>query len=80
MQWAGSARLRSPRGDFSTFAREAWLESGAWQSGYLKPDAVEELFAEHRAGTANHGRILYAIAMFSCWWQDTMRRGESRAA
>lgn len=60
------------RGDFSEFARAAWNDSGAADSGYLQPAAVEALFAEHRAGTANHGRILYAIAMFSCWWQQTM--------
>lgn len=58
------------RGDFSSFAEEAWRESGAVRSGYLKPEAVDMLFAEHRAGLANHGRILYAIAMFSCWWQQ----------
>jgi hypothetical protein len=31
---------------------------------------VETLFAEHRGGQANHGRLLYALAMFSCWWND----------
>jgi asparagine synthase (glutamine-hydrolysing) len=58
------------RGDFSDFAREAWHESGAHQSGYLQTAAVDELFAEHRSGTANHARVLYAVAMFSCWWQQ----------
>jgi asparagine synthase (glutamine-hydrolysing) len=61
------------RGDFSKFAEEAWNESGASQSGFLRPEAVDSLFAEHRAGVANHGRVLYAIAMFSCWWQDTLK-------
>lgn len=60
------------RGDFSEFAREAWNDSGASRSGYLRPQAVEDLFAEHRAGTANHGRTLYAIAMFSCWWEQNI--------
>jgi asparagine synthase (glutamine-hydrolysing) len=58
------------RGDFSDFAREAWHESGAQQSGYLQTAVVDELFAEHRSGAANHARLLYAIAMFSCWWQQ----------
>jgi asparagine synthase (glutamine-hydrolysing) len=31
---------------------------------------VEQLFDEHRRGAADHGRILYAIAMFSCWWAE----------
>ena len=67
------------RGDFSQFAEEAWRESGAMQSGFLQPHAVEQLFAEHRAGLANHGRILYAIAMFSCWWQQSAAEGNIRA-
>ena len=68
------------RGDFSDFAREAWHESGAMQSGYLQPKAVERLFDEHRAGIANHGRILYAIAMFSGWWRQTTVQGRLEAA
>jgi asparagine synthase (glutamine-hydrolysing) len=62
------------KGDFSHFAREAWNDSGARQSGYLRPEAVEQLFKEHDANIANHGRTLYAIAMFSCWWRQTMTR------
>jgi len=58
-------------GGFASFAREAWVNSGASHSGYLRRDAVDRLFAEHAAGLANHGRILYAIAMFSCWWDQT---------
>jgi len=68
------------RGDFSKFAREAWSDSGARQSGYLKPEAVEQLFREHDASLANHGRTLYAIAMFGCWWQQTMTEGRRKAA
>ncbi|MBV8907549.1 MAG: asparagine synthase (glutamine-hydrolyzing) [Sphingomonas sp.] len=68
------------RGEFSDFAREAWHDSGAAASGYLRPQAVEQLFAEHRAGRADHGRILYAIAMFSCWWQQRADMRQSNAA
>jgi asparagine synthase (glutamine-hydrolysing) len=68
------------RGDFSRFAREAWNDSGARQSGYLRPEAVEQLFMEHDASLANHGRTLYAIAMFSCWWQQTKTEGKREAA
>jgi asparagine synthase (glutamine-hydrolysing) len=67
------------RGDFSQFAREAWPDSGARASGFLDPQSVDALFAEHSAGTANHGRILYAIAMFSCWWEQ-QRQQENRTA
>jgi asparagine synthase (glutamine-hydrolysing) len=61
-------------GGFSDFAQEAWTSSGACAAGYLDPSAVERLFAEHRAGRANHGRLLYALAMFSCWWIDQQRQ------
>lgn len=60
--------------DFSGFARDAWISSGASKAGYLQPRAVDALFDAHRAGKADHGRILYAIAMFSCWWMQQAER------
>ena len=57
-------------GGFSDFARDAWLSSGAASAGFLDPGGVDEMFDEHRKGIANHGRLLYAIAMFSCWWRE----------
>ena len=63
-------------GGFSDFAYEAWRSSGAGDAGFLDPNAVSSLFEEHRSGQANHGRILYAIAMFSCWWNDQRRQSQ----
>jgi asparagine synthase (glutamine-hydrolysing) len=57
-------------GGFNDFAREAWRSSGAAELGFLNAAGVEQLFDEHRRGAADHGRILYAIAMFSCWWEQ----------
>jgi asparagine synthase (glutamine-hydrolysing) len=57
-------------GGFSDFAQEAWLSSRAADAGFLNAKVVERVFDEHRRGRANHGRLLYAIAMFSCWWND----------
>ena len=57
-------------GGFNDFAREAWRSSGAAELGFLDDRGVEQLFDEHRKGAADHGRILYAIAMFSCWWEQ----------
>lgn len=62
-------------GDFARFARDAWASSGAARSGYLRGEAVDRLFAEHAEGRANNGRILYAIAMFSLWWEQNMAGG-----
>ena len=55
-------------GGFNDFAREAWRSSGIADLGFLDRQGVEDLFDEHRRGAADHGRLLYAIAMFSCWW------------
>jgi len=60
------------RGDFAHFAREAWHGSGAGKAGYLRADAVDALVCEHRSGAANHGRTLYAVAMFACWWDQAI--------
>ncbi|MFL6727836.1 MAG: asparagine synthase (glutamine-hydrolyzing) [Sphingomicrobium sp.] len=57
-------------GGFSDFAFDAWTSSGAADAGFLNAREVSEVFEEHRRGQANHGRLLYAIAMFSCWWND----------
>jgi asparagine synthase (glutamine-hydrolysing) len=59
------------RGRLGDFAREAWNDSGAAAAGYLNPIAIERLFDEHRRGEADHGRILYSIAVFSFWWLDS---------
>jgi asparagine synthase (glutamine-hydrolysing) len=57
-------------GGFSDFAYEAWMSSGAANVGFLETSEVRRIFDEHRRGLANHGRLLYALAMFSCWWKD----------
>lgn len=57
-------------GGFNDFAREAWASSGVADLGILDRAGVDRLFDEHRSGAADHGRMLYAIAMFSCWWKD----------
>ena len=57
-------------GEFGDFARETWRNSGAADAGYLNRNAVEQLFDEHRRGDADHGRMLYSIAVFALWWKD----------
>jgi asparagine synthase (glutamine-hydrolysing) len=57
-------------GGFNDFAREAWSSSGAADLELLNKAGVDRLFDEHRSGIADHGRMLYAIAMFSCWWKQ----------
>jgi asparagine synthase (glutamine-hydrolysing) len=57
-------------GGFNDFARDAWQSSGLASAGFLEPRGVERIFDEHRRGISNHGRLLYAIAMLSCWWRE----------
>ena len=66
-------------GGFNDFARETWRSSGLAELGFLDRASVERLFDEHRKGAADHGRILYAIAMFSCWWDQKGTRLSTRA-
>ena len=60
--------LRS--GPFCDFALDWWIGSGAESARYLDGDEVRRLFSEHRSGTADHSRLLYAILMFSIWWSN----------
>jgi len=66
-------------GGFNDFARDAWRSSGLDSAGFLDRRGVEQLFDEHRKGVANHGRLLYAIAMLSCWWRDQRPMAEAAA-
>ncbi|RDE06129.1 asparagine synthase (glutamine-hydrolyzing) [Sphingomonas aracearum] len=55
-------------GDFGRYAEELWRESGVAASGYVNAAAVEGIFREHRTGRRDHGRLLYALAIFCLWW------------
>ena len=67
-------------GGFNDFAREAWTSSGVADLGILDKAGIDRLFDEHRSGAADHGRMLYAIAMFSCWWKDQQPSATSQPA
>jgi asparagine synthase (glutamine-hydrolysing) len=56
------------RSHLGRFAWDMWTDSGAASSGYFAPASVDQLFAEHRRGQADHSRMLYAILIFSLWW------------
>lgn len=55
-------------GDFGNFALELWKDSGLRKAGYLSPAAVDAVFAAHRAGKRDHGRLLYALSVLCLWW------------
>ena len=59
-------------GSFNDFARDAWQSSGLASEGFLDARGVERTFEEHRKGIRNHGRLLYAVAMLSCWWREQL--------
>ena len=60
--------LRS--GQFADFALDSCLQSNAGPSIYLDRDEVLKLFTQHRSGASDHSRLLYAIFMFSLWWNS----------
>ncbi len=66
------------RGDLGRVAQASWHDGGAAAAGYLDTAAVDRLFAEHRDGTADHARILYAILVFARWWERRAQHGRSR--
>lgn len=55
-------------GDFGEYARSLWYDSGASDSGFFSPPAVDTLFREHKTRIRNHSRFLYALSIFSLWW------------
>jgi len=65
------------RGPFGDFAFSTWRDSGAQSAGYLERDEVDRLFNEHRAGAADHSRLLYAVLMFCMWWEGSRVRKTS---
>lgn len=61
-------------GDFGRYAQELWRDGEVARSGYLNGAAVEDIFREHRAGRRDHGRLLYALAIFCLWWGNRPTR------
>jgi asparagine synthase (glutamine-hydrolysing) len=56
-------------GDFGNYAFELWNDSGVRDAGFLAPAAIDAVFEAHRTGQRDHGRFLYALAVFCLWWR-----------
>lgn len=52
-------------GDFGLYAEGLWRDGGP--DPLLDTGAVARLFAEHRAGSHDHGRFLYTLAIYCLW-------------
>ena len=61
-------------GDFGSFARELWHDSGVAGAGFLNSSAVDAMFLDHRVGRSDNSRLLYAIAIFALWWSAQIRK------
>jgi asparagine synthase (glutamine-hydrolysing) len=62
-------------GDLGRHVRELWHDSELAQADFLNAVAFDRVLAEHGAGRRDHGRLLYAVAMFAHWWiADRARR------
>ena len=64
-----SAR-RLVHGRLQRFCARSLASSGAAELGLLDRRASSACSTSTAAATADHGRMLYAIAMFSCWWEQ----------
>lgn len=56
------------RNGLDEYVRTLWIDSGMETSGFLNPAAVRNILEEHRTGRRDHGRFLYALAIFCLWW------------
>ncbi|HEU4959734.1 MAG TPA: asparagine synthase (glutamine-hydrolyzing) [Sphingomonas sp.] len=66
-------------GDLGRHVRELWHDSGLAAADYINPAAFDRVLAEQASGRRDHGRLLYAIAMFSYWWMADRDRRSRRA-
>jgi len=57
------------RGELAPFAREVLLDRASTGRGWTRPDAVEALLEEHRAG-ADHGRRIWSLLALELWAQS----------
>jgi len=55
------------RGDFGADAVSLWRDGRASRMGWMRLGAAERLLTEHRAGRADHSRLLFAAAMLALW-------------
>jgi asparagine synthase (glutamine-hydrolysing) len=55
------------RGPLAPVLRELLADSRLRAAGVLDPIAVGRLVAEHRSGSRDHARILWALLVFESW-------------
>lgn len=58
------------RNDLRPLGEEVLLSDRALGRGYFRPEAVRRLWAEHQAGTFDHGYRLWALLMLELWWRE----------
>jgi asparagine synthase (glutamine-hydrolysing) len=63
------------RGELAPFAREVLLDRESAARDWARPEAVEELLDRHLAGTADHGRGLWALLALELWAQSATASG-----
>ncbi len=63
------------RGPALPYLREVVLSQRSLGRGWFRPKALERIFAEHVAGTANHKKLLWSLACLE-WWGRIFLDGE----
>jgi asparagine synthase (glutamine-hydrolysing) len=59
------------RSDLASFTREVLLDRASAERGWTRPAELEALIDQHVAGTADHGRKLWALLTLELWAQST---------
>jgi asparagine synthase (glutamine-hydrolysing) len=59
-------------GDLGHYAETVWHDSGAIDAPFLNRNIIYKVFKEHRGGCKDHSHFLYALTMFSLWWQNRL--------
>jgi asparagine synthase (glutamine-hydrolysing) len=66
-------------GDLGHYAETVWHDTGAIDAPFLNKNKINTVFKEHRSGRKDYSHFLYALTMFSLWWQNRLGATNSQA-
>lgn len=66
------------RGAMSTKMKDVLMDNGSLMYEYLKPAAVQRLFARHQSGREDYHKVLFSVVVFEQWLR-VQRRTEVAA-
>ena len=67
------------RGPLKSWADSLLEEGRLRREGYLRPEPVRRMWAEHQSGSANHQHPLWAVLMFQSWLESGRQEADAPA-